>query len=114
MYQRVITPSAKRSLKRLPYRVREDLLGTSSILETNPFAGEKLSGSLSPIPEKIFMRNSKDCSANKNSALRTAFSRFPNKSTVQYRYGHSFPEKNNAAGAEFLIFEREALAGGGD
>lgn len=46
MYQRVITPSAKRSLKRLPYRVREDLLGTSSILETNPFAGEKLSGSL--------------------------------------------------------------------
>ena len=27
--------------------------------------------------------------------------------------GHSFFEKNNTAGAEFLIFERQTFAGGG-
>lgn len=46
MYRRVVTPSAKRSLKKLPRRVREDILGASSVLETDPFAGERLSGSL--------------------------------------------------------------------
>lgn len=46
MYQRVITPSAKRSLKKLPHQVRVDLLTATKILETNPLAGEKLSGSL--------------------------------------------------------------------
>lgn len=46
MYQRVITPSAKRSLKKLPNQVRVDLVEATKILETNPLAGEKLSGSL--------------------------------------------------------------------
>lgn len=45
-YERIVTASAKRSLKRLPRRVREDLLQTSAILETDPLAGEKLSGAL--------------------------------------------------------------------
>lgn len=46
MYRLFITPSAKRSLKKFPNQVRKDLVDTASILETNPFAGEKLSGSL--------------------------------------------------------------------
>lgn len=46
MYQRVITPSAKRSLKKLPHIVREDLLEATKIIEINPLAGAKLSGSL--------------------------------------------------------------------
>lgn len=46
MYERVVTPSAKRSLKKLPRRVREDILEATKILETKPFAGEKLSGVL--------------------------------------------------------------------
>lgn len=46
MYERVVTPSAKRSLKKLPRRVREDILEATTILETDPFAGEKLSGAL--------------------------------------------------------------------
>ncbi|PJC40999.1 MAG: hypothetical protein CO042_00745 [Parcubacteria group bacterium CG_4_9_14_0_2_um_filter_41_8] len=46
MYRRVVTTSAKRSFKRLPRQVREDLLEQTKILETNPLAGEKLSGSL--------------------------------------------------------------------
>ena len=47
MYQRLVTPSARRSLKKLPLRVREELLSATEILETNPYAGEKLTGSLS-------------------------------------------------------------------
>lgn len=46
MYTRVITPSAKRSLKKLPHPVREDLMEATKILEQNPYAGEKLSGDL--------------------------------------------------------------------
>ncbi len=42
MYQRVITPSAIQSLKRLPQSVQDELLRTSEILRTNPYAGEKL------------------------------------------------------------------------
>lgn len=46
MYQLVITPSAKRSLKKLPTKVRLDLLKASQILESKPFTGEKLTGPL--------------------------------------------------------------------
>lgn len=46
MYQREVTPSGKRSLKKLPLKVREDLITATKILETNPYAGEKLSGAL--------------------------------------------------------------------
>ena len=46
MYQRVITPSAKRSLKKLPRQVREDLIAATTVLEQNPYAGAKLSGPL--------------------------------------------------------------------
>ena len=46
MYERVVTSSAKRSLKKLPRRVREDLIEATAILEANPLAGEKLSGAL--------------------------------------------------------------------
>lgn len=46
MYERVVTPSGKRSLKKLPRRVREDLLEATKILETDPHAGENLSGPL--------------------------------------------------------------------
>lgn len=46
MYQRVITPSAKRSLKKLPHEARERIINATEILEHNPYAGEKLSGVL--------------------------------------------------------------------
>lgn len=46
MYQRVITPSAKRFLKKLSRKVREDIISATEILEINPYAGEKLSGAL--------------------------------------------------------------------
>ena len=46
MYALVVTPSAKRSLKKLPRRVREDLIEAVNILTTNPYIGEKLSGDL--------------------------------------------------------------------
>lgn len=47
MYRRVITPSAKRSLKRLSQPVQHELLNASTILATDPYIGEKLHGSLS-------------------------------------------------------------------
>ena len=46
MYQRVITPSAKRSLKKLPLKLREEMISATKILNENPLASEKLSGSL--------------------------------------------------------------------
>jgi mRNA-degrading endonuclease RelE of RelBE toxin-antitoxin system len=46
MYTRVTTSTGKRSIKKLPIQVREALVKESKILETNPTAGEKLSGSL--------------------------------------------------------------------
>lgn len=46
MFQLVITPSAKRSLKKLPLVTRRDLINAAKILESEPFTGEKLSGSL--------------------------------------------------------------------
>jgi len=46
MYLRVITPSASRSLKKLPKRIRELLVIATEILEQNPYAGEKLTGPL--------------------------------------------------------------------
>jgi mRNA-degrading endonuclease RelE of RelBE toxin-antitoxin system len=46
MYRRVITPSAKRSLKKLPRQVREDLAAATEALEQDPYAGAKLAGPL--------------------------------------------------------------------
>lgn len=46
MHKRVITPSAKHSLKKLPRAVKDDLLKATEVLEINPLAGEKLSGIL--------------------------------------------------------------------
>lgn len=47
MYYRFITPSAKRSLKRLPCNIKQDIIDATKILESNPYVGGKLSGSLS-------------------------------------------------------------------
>ena len=46
MYTRVVTPAAKRSLKKLPVQIRKALVSATKKLETNPYAGEKLSGVL--------------------------------------------------------------------
>lgn len=46
MYRRVVAPSAKRSLKKLPKKVREALVDITTVLEENPYAGEKLTGPL--------------------------------------------------------------------
>lgn len=47
MYRRLISNSAKRSIKKLPLAVREELFEATAILEQDPYLGEKLSGSLS-------------------------------------------------------------------
>ena len=46
MYQRVTTLSAKRSLKKLPLKLREEIINATKVLEENQLEGEKLSGSL--------------------------------------------------------------------
>jgi mRNA-degrading endonuclease RelE of RelBE toxin-antitoxin system len=46
MFELTVTSSAKRIIKKLPRMVREKLILSSNALTTNPFAGEKLSGSL--------------------------------------------------------------------
>lgn len=47
MYQRVITPAAKKSLKRLNKPAQQELLKATNILTETPYLGEKLQGSLS-------------------------------------------------------------------
>lgn len=46
MFSLVITPSAKRSAKKLPRTILEEILARCNPLKENPYAGEKLSGSL--------------------------------------------------------------------
>lgn len=46
MYRRVVTPAAKRSLKKLPKHIRKALIEATEVLEMSPYAGEKLSGAL--------------------------------------------------------------------
>ncbi len=46
MFQIVITPSAKRTAKKLPKQIREEIIKQSQELKENPYLGEKLSGSL--------------------------------------------------------------------
>ena len=46
MYQRVITPSAKKSLKRLPHAAQVEVLHSPESLSDHPYAGEQLHGSL--------------------------------------------------------------------
>ncbi len=58
MFQRVITPSAKRSLKKLPLKLREELINTTKILEKYPLTGEKLTGSLDFLYSFHFKYNS--------------------------------------------------------
>lgn len=45
-HQLVVTPSAKRAFKKLPRGTREELLDATAVLETDPHAGERLSGPL--------------------------------------------------------------------
>ncbi len=47
MYRRLVSNSAKRSIKKLPPLVRKALFEETAVLEQNPYIGEKLSGSLS-------------------------------------------------------------------
>src|SRR5579872_3675663 len=44
-YRVYITPSARKQAKKLPKSVREAALEASRILEKNPYAGERLTGS---------------------------------------------------------------------
>ena len=46
MFEILITPSAKRSAKKLPKPVRKEVVKQTQKLKTNPYLGEKLSGSL--------------------------------------------------------------------
>ena len=47
MYRLLVSNSAKRSIKKLPIPVRHALFEETTVLEQNPYVGEKLSGSLS-------------------------------------------------------------------
>jgi len=45
-YKVYITPSARRDTKRFPKDVKEAIIEASAVLERDPFAGERLTGSL--------------------------------------------------------------------
>ena len=45
-YRVYITPSARKEVKRFPKRVKDAILAASAVLEREPFAGERLTGSL--------------------------------------------------------------------
>jgi len=81
MYERVITPSAKRSLKKLPRRVREELIEATSILEADPYAGEKLSGSLYFLYSFHFKLN--------NTEYRVAYTIDDVKELVVFHFAHT-------------------------
>jgi len=46
MFEIVVTRTAKKSAKKLPKSVREEIVKQSHQLKENPYLGEKLSGSL--------------------------------------------------------------------
>lgn len=46
MFQLVITPSAKRSVKKLSKVLRKEIIKQTQALKQNPYLGEKLSGPL--------------------------------------------------------------------
>jgi mRNA-degrading endonuclease RelE of RelBE toxin-antitoxin system len=46
MYRIYITPSARKEAKRLPKHVREAAVQATRVLENDPYAGERLTGSL--------------------------------------------------------------------
>jgi len=60
MYQIVVTPSAKKKSKKLPKKVRIVALETAQKLKTNPYLGEKLSGSLNFLYSFHFKVEDKD------------------------------------------------------
>lgn len=45
-YRLYITPSARKEVKRFPKGVKEAILDATATLEREPFAGERLTGSL--------------------------------------------------------------------
>ncbi len=57
MYRRLVSNSAKRSIKKLPLAVRKALFEETQVLEQNPHIGEKLSGSLSSLHSFHFSVN---------------------------------------------------------
>jgi mRNA-degrading endonuclease RelE of RelBE toxin-antitoxin system len=46
MFEIVVTQTAKKSAKKLPSTIREEIVKQSQQLKENPYLGEKLSGSL--------------------------------------------------------------------
>ncbi len=81
MYERVVTPSGKRSLKKLLQRVREDLLEATEILETEPHAGESLSGPLYFLHSFHFK--------SKNVEYRVAYTIDSKKKQVVIHFAHT-------------------------
>ncbi len=78
MYQRVITPSAKKSLQKLSHDARQELLRASELLSSTPRAGEKLHGSLSFLYSFHFKY--------KNVQYRMAYSLDKNRELVMIHY----------------------------
>ncbi|PIR07474.1 hypothetical protein COY65_01940 [Candidatus Jorgensenbacteria bacterium CG_4_10_14_0_8_um_filter_39_13] len=60
MYQVFITPSAKKESKKLPKKARIAAFETAQKLKTNPYSGEKLSGSLNFLYSFHFKVEGKD------------------------------------------------------
>ena len=81
MYKRFVTPSGKRSLKKLPKDICEALLKATKILETNPHAGEKLSGPLHFLYSFHFKINA--------TAYRAAYTIDNDKKIVIIHFAHT-------------------------
>ena len=81
MYQIVITPSAKRSLKKLPIYIRQEIIQATKVLETNPYAGEKLAGVLSFLYSLHFKTH--------NVGYRAAYTIDQGKKLIIIHFAHS-------------------------
>ncbi len=81
MYKRFVTPSGKRSLKKLPRDIREALVRETELLEKNPYAGERLSGPLHFLYSFHFKVN--------NTAYRAAYTINNEKKLIVIHFAHT-------------------------
>jgi mRNA-degrading endonuclease RelE of RelBE toxin-antitoxin system len=61
MYRIYITPSDRKEAKKLPKRVREAAIEATRVLESDPHAGERLTGSLHMLHSLHFSDGGSQC-----------------------------------------------------
>jgi mRNA-degrading endonuclease RelE of RelBE toxin-antitoxin system len=81
MYRIYITPSARKEAKKLPKHVREAAVQTTRVLENDPYAGERLTGSLHMLYSLHF--------SNGGSQYRIAYSVDQERSLVMVHLIHA-------------------------